>query len=372
LKIFLGCAEDSGEHLLREYLKHLMLLLPNAEFYCQGSSALKNDFPSIHLLFDRSLCNVMGFIEPLKRLPALIARQRALKQWIVQHEPILFIGIDAPDFFLSIEAFARKHGVYALHVVSPSVWAWRAGRIKTLEQSVHELHLLYAFEKNIYQGRSLSTQFIGHPLLPKNKPLKRTWPVKKLLLAPGSRTQEIKNHLPLLLQLAKKLKEQGYIESIVIAVTPGQQLLIDSYLKQDSIECMSLREALPLVQLALACSGTASLEIVAHGCPALIFYQVSSWKLFFLKFFVHTPYIGLPNILLQQSLIKEFVGPLQTMYNTILLCAQELCQERTYSSKAEHIVHSMTNLLEENAKPCLHTILTQLVSRVLMKQGAAV
>jgi lipid-A-disaccharide synthase len=372
MKIFLGCCERSGENLLRIYLNHLIKILPNAQFYCQAFSGLKKDFPNVEVLFDSELANIMGFIEPIKRLPQLILRREAIKKWIDQHKPALFIGFDAPDFLLSIEAYARKQGAYTIHVVSPSVWAWRKNRIKKIVTSMDELHCLYAFEEKYYAHTPLKTKFIGHPLLAQKAPQLRHWPIKKLLLAPGSRDHEIKNHLPFMLKIAQQLKDESVIQEIVVAAAKGKESIIKQYVASSEIQVETLNEALSCAQFALVCSGTASLEIVADGCPALILYQVPAWKLWCLKHMIHTPYIGLPNILTQQPLVKEFVGPLHTMYNSILTSLKLLSEHNEYQQHARNIQSVMSQLLKENDRPCLQTYLTQIVSQVSMKQAEAV
>jgi lipid-A-disaccharide synthase len=371
MNILLACAEQSGEQLLERYLSHLVELFPTATFYCQASKKFQETFPSVHILFDSELCSVMGFIEPLKRLPSLLARRKAFKKWILEHKPSLFIAFDAPDFFLSLEKFARLHGSYCIHVVSPSVWAWRPGRIKTVAQSANELHVLYHFEKKLYETTPLTVEFIGHPLLNDIISVERTWPVKNILLAPGSRIQEIQQHLPIMLRLAQRLQLEGYVSKLLIAIAPGKDDLVQSYLKdiECPIECLALKDALSQADFALVCSGTASLEIVAQGCPAVIMYNVSSWKLFLLKLIVHTKFIGLPNILLQHSLIQEFIGPLETMYDTLWGSVARLCQQKPYEELARSIRDRMTQLLQDNRQVSLKTILSESVSRVLMKDA---
>jgi lipid-A-disaccharide synthase len=235
-----------------------------------------------------------------------------------------------------------------------------------------ELHCLYAFEEKYYADTPLKTKFIGHPLLSKKAPQLRHWPIKQLLLAPGSRDHEIKNHLPFMLKIAQQLKDENLIDVIVIAVAIGKENIIKQYVGLVEVQIKTLNEALPFVQFALVCSGTASLEIVADGCPTFIFYQLAAWKLWCLKHIIHTPYIGLPNILAQQPLVKEFVGPLHTMYNSILTKFRILCEHNEYQQHAHNIQAVISELLKENDQPCLQTYLTQIVSQVSMKQAAAV
>lgn len=365
MKVFMGCAEESGEKLLKTYLIEIFKLIPDAQVYTQSSLKIKEMFPQVTVLFDRELCNVMGLVDPLKRLPALLKRRSNINNWIEKYSPDLVIGFDAPDFFLAIEAVAKRNNIYSLHVVSPSIWAWRPGRIKTILSSVHELHCLFSFEKKYYEGHDLSLEVIGHPFFKETKNnIERDH--GHLLLVPGSRVNEIKNHLPIFLKLARELKKNNLISKYSIAAAPGRdQLLLDLGAKSEDF--IDYKKGLSIAGFAIVCSGTATLEAFIACCPQFVVYHIPLWKKLLIKFLVKTPWIGLPNILMQSKIIDEFVGDVNKMYNRILERCQVVLSQKAYFDYSEKQIAAAHHLIKENQKICLFTIMKNLLSRVSMK-----
>ncbi|MBM4222418.1 MAG: hypothetical protein FJ161_01240 [Gammaproteobacteria bacterium] len=376
MKVLLLCGEASGENLLHEYLDCLLELHPTADFWCQTSLARwslqgyeKN--PRCHFLSDRAVCSVMGIIQPLWNARALLGRFFFLSKIIREKHFDLVIGFDNPDFLLHLEKIAKDSGSYVVHVVSPSaVWVWRPQRVYTIERNTHELHHLFKFEENLYlKTLSLKKVYIGHPLLRSITPVLRSKKlIKTLLLAPGSRAFEVRNHLPFFIRLAETLKRAGLIEHFIISVAPN--LSADLYPSQySSIFCYDWSAAIAESDFAFVCSGTATLEVAAHGCPSFIFYHVASWKKFLMSFVVQTKYVGLPNVLAQREICTEFIGPCnQDMFNSVMKSFEQV----NYTSYALTLYDSMKQILNDNKSICLQTVCAELLSRVLMKQGVDV
>lgn len=368
MNIVLICTEHSGENLLHNYLKILHQIYPQAHIYCQTSYERFceegwQSHPQIHFLADRSLCSVMGFIEPLKRLYPLWCRIRFLKEQIQKLKPHLVIGFDGPDFCLRIEAFAKKQGSYVIHVVSPSVWAWRPGRVFVVEKSAHELHHLFAFEKDCYAQTKLIVRHIGHPLIRKIELCRRDkMKPEILLLAAGSRTKEITVLLPLFIKWARSLLEKGLISSVVISRVSSKSelypLLTDRHMRYED----SFESAVAQADFAIACSGTATLEIAAQGCPLLVTYALSSWKKMLLSFFIQTPFIALPNILAQKEVIPEFLGDMDNLEAAILEKLQKSLSAEHYPSLCCDFYDTIKPIMEAEKQVCLRTLLESALS----------
>lgn len=371
MKIVLICTEHSGENLLHQYLGILHQIYPEAHIYCQTSYQrfCEEEWdlnPQIHFLADRSLCSVMGFIEPLKRLYPLWRRIQFLKKQIKNLKPELVIGFDGPDFCLRIEAFAKQQGSYVIHVVSPSVWAWRPGRVFVVEKSAHEIHHLFAFEKKCYIGTKLKVRHIGHPIIRQIESIPRTKnKPQTLLLAAGSRNKEISVLLPFFIKWAAFLLDKGLICSVVISRVIEKvdlyPILTDHRMSYED----SFEKAVMQADFAIACSGTATLEIAAHGCPLLVTYALSSWKKMLLSFFIQTPFIGLPNILAQKEVVPEFLGDMTILEAEILEKLQKSLSEEHYTSLCQAFYDTIKPVMDMEREVCLRTLLERTLLSLL-------
>ena len=162
LRIGIVAGEASGDILGADLIRALRRRHPDVEFEGVGGPLMLAE--SMHSLCDMDRLSVMGLVEPLKRLPELLRIRRHLKSHFVQWQPHLVIGIDSPDFTLNIEAYLRARGITTMHYVSPSVWAWRRGRIKTIARAVDHMLTLFPFEAEFYRDHGVPVTCVGHPL----------------------------------------------------------------------------------------------------------------------------------------------------------------------------------------------------------------
>ncbi len=375
MKIFLICTEYSGEQILEDYLDILKKIYPQSEFFCQMSWTkwIKKNYQlddRMHFIGDRSLCSVMGYVEPLKRLYPLWKRRNLIKKMINAQLPQMLFTFDGPDFSLNICQYAKDRNVYVTHVVAPSVWAWKSYRIGLLNHCSHELHYLFKFEKRYFQDTSLELRYIGHRCFLKKSPRLRQH-LKNLVLAPGSREQEIKTLLPFFAKLALELKSHGEVENIYLSVSPHiQKKVYEPYLQIFPV-ILSFEEALDVADFAFVCSGTASLEFFAHGCPHYIFYSIASWKVFFLSLFIKTPFIGLPNIVAQALVVPEFYGHLESRYHEIISRLKIDFFSEGYAYMATQLYNKAKEVYKDHEKICLQTAIEATVKQELMRRDEA-
>lgn len=316
VRIAMVAGETSGDILGAQVIKALKKRLPHLEFEgIGGPRMVEAGFSS---WFDMERLSVMGLFEPLKRLPELLSIRKQLKTHWLKHPPDLFVGIDAPDFNLNIEIALKAHGVPTAHLVCPTVWAWRKGRIKTIAKACDDLLCLFPFEPHSFEGTKVRAHFVGHPMvealqeLPSEPDIRSKFSVSDapvLALLPGSRRSEIELLLPTYLAAIKECKVS---HQIVIPASSGANYeLIQSMLDSFSIKARVVdggsREILKIAELAIVTSGTATLEAALLQCPMVIAYRMSPLSWFVIKRLIRTPFAGLPNIMLGRLVVPELI-----------------------------------------------------------------
>jgi lipid-A-disaccharide synthase len=273
-------------------------------------------------LFDMDRLSVMGLIEPLKRLPELLRMRRAIVRRYKQQRPRVYIGIDSPDFNTQIEYQLRRHGVKTVHYVSPSVWAWRQGRIHKIKKAVDLMLTLFPFEAKYYKSHDIPVCFVGHPLARQLSSSVGTDKSRQLLglderptlcVMPGSRAAEVALLSQVFLSSAKKLalkisnlqivipavNEQRYQQiKEVLSEYPGLEVKL---IKQQSQVAMAAADAV------LLASGTTALEAMLLKKPMVVAYRVGAITYALVAPFVKTPFISIPNLLANKMLVPEFI-----------------------------------------------------------------
>ena len=274
-------------------------------------------------MFPMERLSVMGFVEPLKRLPELLRIRAAVFAHFRDNPPDVFVGIDAPDFNLRLELKLRQAGVTTAHLVSPSVWAWRRGRIKKIKRAVDLMLCLFPFETAIYRQHGIPVRFVGHPLADEiglrpdqagaRAALGLAPEGRLLALLPGSRAAEVRLLAPLFLQAAQQLWQDHPQLSFVIPAANELRLaeleqLLEAYpglpvtlLAGQSAQAMAAADAV------LLASGTATLEAMLLKRPMVVAYRMGALSWFLVSRLVTTEYAALPNVLAGKALVPELI-----------------------------------------------------------------
>lgn len=313
--------EASGDLLGASVMQSLKRLFPSASFEGIGGAHMLAE--GFHSFYPLDRFSVMGFIEPIKRLPSLLRMRRFLLQRFLETPPDVFIGIDYPDFNLSIETILKKKQIKTVHLVSPSVWAWRKSRIKTIKKAVDLMLTLFPFETKIYEQHQVPVQCIGHPLADTIPMYSDKQAARQLLgldrqgkvvaLLPGSREQELKYLTQPFIETAKLLqKKEKNITFITAIAHPARQLQWDQYCQQSNFSEVrffhgNTQAVMAASDAILLASGTASLEALLVKRPTVIAYKLSPLVYTILKKCVNIPFIGLPNLLANRILMPEFI-----------------------------------------------------------------
>lgn len=316
----LVAGEPSGDLLGSFLLAALHQKLPLSTYGIGGAHMTAQGFCA-HWPIEKLA--VRGYIEALKHIREILTIRRTLRQQLLNHPPLAFIGIDAPDFNLSLECDLRRAGIPVIHFVSPSIWAWRANRIKKIAKAVDHMLCIFPFEKAIYDRANIPATYVGHPLAQQipltidqhtaRQQLELSNDDPVLAVLPGSRLSEIQLLAPTFFATMRLLKQaMPRIQFVVPIAVPS----LTNLLKQLSSNYTDLNihfyqgqshPAMAAADVVLLASGTATLETALHKKPMVIAYKVPWLTAQIMKRQGYLPYIGLPNILAGRFVVPELL-----------------------------------------------------------------
>jgi len=323
IRVALVAGEASGDLLGGHLLEALRERLPGIEAYGIGGPQMQS--AGLESWVPDGWFAVRGYIEVLKSLPKLLRVRRELRRRLLADPPDLFIGIDAPDFNLDLEAGLRNAGITTVHYVSPSIWAWRGERIHKIKRAVSKVLTLFPFEAPLYEKAGVPVAYVGHPLadeLPERpdreaarERMRLSSKQTVIALLPGSRQNEVRQMGELFVATAK----------LVAAQVPGAHFLVPLVSRQTRLifeEAIYHQkgEELPLTILfghahmamtaadaVLVASGTATLEAALLKRAMVITYRMPRLSAWIMKGKGYLPYVGLPNILAGEWVVPEIL-----------------------------------------------------------------
>ena len=334
MRIAIVAGEASGDILGSRLIESLKKYYPDASF--EGIAGKEMQQAGCNSLYSMERLSVMGFTEVISRLRELLKMRKSLIQGWIKNPPDLFVGIDAPDFNLKLEKALYQAGIPSVHYVSPSVWAWREGRVKKMIGSMDLMLTLFPFEVSFYQKHDISAEFVGHPLadeipLEVDSQAARTelnLPLDTTILAvlPGSRMGEIKRIAPDFLAALNKLHD---IHPDWVFVSPMINATIKNEfekLKQEISPHIPItyvdgqsRKVMVAADQILMASGTAVLEGMLVGRPMVAAYRVAPLTAKIIRLFrmIKSRYFTLPNNLANEYLVPELIQEQITADNVV-------------------------------------------------------
>jgi len=323
LTIGMVAGEASGDLLGAHLIAALQTHVPEARFVGIGGPKMQSC--GLDSLFPMERLAVRGYAEVLRHYPGLVWMRRRLRLALLAARPQLFIGVDAPDFNLGLEAGLKRAGVPVVHYVSPSVWAWRGGRMAAIGRSADHVLTLFPFEPALYRKAGIAATYVGHPLadlIPEQDQTAGTRaqlkiaPQRKVIaLLPGSRQSELRYMADTFIATAKLLAQQ--IDQplfLVPLVSRETREMFEAALYRAGAAELPLtilfghaRDALAAADVALVASGTATLEAALLKKPMVITYKMASASWLLMRRMGYQPYIGLPNILAGEFVVPELL-----------------------------------------------------------------
>lgn len=322
-RIAVVAGEASGDMLGAGLITALNAKWSGLEFY--GIAGPKMQAAGARSLYPMEKLSVRGYVEVLRSLREILAIRNGLRKHLLDQPPDLFVGIDAPDFNLGLEAKLKAAGIPTVHYVSPSIWAWRAERVPTIGRSVDRVLAMFPFEEPIYRKAGIPVDYVGHPLaddMPLEPDISDSRTQLRLgsdavpvALLPGSRMSELEMHADLFIDAAAEIhRARPEVRFFVPLGTRETREYFETrlYVKQARelpIQVLfgHARLALTAADAAIVASGTATLEAALARCPMVITYRLAplTYRLVMRKALL--PYFGLPNILAGEFIVPELL-----------------------------------------------------------------
>ena len=340
-------------------------------------------------LFSIEKLSVRGYVEVLTHLYGLLKLRRNLLKQLLAEKPDIFIGVDAPDFNFWLERKLKKHGIPTIHYVSPSIWAWRGGRMGKIKRAVSHVLTLFPFEPALYEAAGVPVTYIGHPLAdeiplkPSKTDARETLKIEqgKLVIAmlPGSRQSEVKQHADLLVKAAQIISKNNKnsqfggvkftsIKFLVPLITRETRQIFETAfynniahnqtnLSNDDSpdETLDLdilfghaHDAMEAADMVIVASGTATLEAALLKRPMVITYRMPTLSWWILKRMRYQPYVGLPNILAGKFLVPELLQDDSTPQN-LADTVTRLLNDAEYLKEIEQEFTTIHQALKQNS-----------------------
>ncbi len=346
VKFLVSAGEASGDMYAAGVVSRLADARPNASFY--GCAGPKLQQLGVAPVIDSASLAVVGLAEVLTHLPRIYGEFRNLVSYARSHRPDVALLTDSPDFNLRVARQLKKLEVPVHYLVAPQVWAWRQGRVKGIRELVDRLYCLFPFEEQWFQERGVNATYIGHPLanavrtsysrveffarhgLPENQ--------KTVVLLPGSRVGEASRHLPILLDAVQQLRKRFSLS--VLLATPGGGFRSEQTLKRfrEPLDGLSIKvlenetwDCIGHSDLALAASGTVTIEAAVLGTPMVTFYRVMPLSWYAGRSLIKSPFLTMVNLVAGRRIVPELIQNEMTAESITtaashLLSNDEACQ----------------------------------------------
>ncbi|MEP6584669.1 MAG: lipid-A-disaccharide synthase [Ginsengibacter sp.] len=318
MKYYIIAGEASGDLHGSNLIKEIKKLDATADIRCWGGDKMEAAGATVVKHY-RDLA-FMGFAEVVKNLTAILKNFKFCKQDILKYKPDIVILIDYPGFNLRMVKWTKENNLKNIFYISPQVWAWKESRVKAIKKYVDKMIVILPFEKKFYNKWNFEVEYVGHPLVQVVENFKTSHKEiaqkpDTIALLPGSRKQEIKTKLPLMLEATKNFPDNTFI----LAKAPGIE---DDFYKPflihfNNVEMVSDDTYSVLMQAtaALVTSGTATLETALFGVPEIVCYKAGAISYQIAKRLVKLKYISLVNLIMNKEVVKELIQEKLTPQN---------------------------------------------------------
>ncbi|MFZ9256847.1 MAG: lipid-A-disaccharide synthase [Burkholderiaceae bacterium] len=372
LTLALVAGEASGDLLASRLLSGLRPMLPEVRLHGIGGPAMAeygfvSDYPMEKLA-------VRGLFEVLSHYRELKALRDELREQLLMERPAIFVGVDAPDFNLDLEIQLKQAGIPTLHFVSPSVWAWRRGRIKKIGRAVSHLLVIFPFEEAIYNKAGIPVTYVGHPLAemipmdPDQDAARDALGIERdarvVTILPGSRLSELKHNTRVFLETAAMLKKRDPKVQFLMPMAGDTQRAFVEQIMTPDLKALPLQimtggshNAIAACDAALVASGTATLEVALFKKPMVISYRMNpaSWQV--LRLMAYQPWVGLPNIMAREFLVPELLQDRATPAGLSSALWAQLSNDQNRQRLRRRFVDLHHDLMRNTASQSAHAVM---------------
>lgn len=356
--------EASGDFLGAHLIRALRERVPQAAFV--GIGGPRMEAAGLESWYPMERLAVRGYVEVLRHLPRLFLMRRRLAQRLLAARPRLFIGVDAPDFNLSLERRLKRNGIPTVHYVSPSLWAWRGGRMKSIAASVDKMLVLFPFEEPLYRSVGVPVTFVGHPLADATGDTDLTEAAREQLrlppgrkaitLLPGSRQSELRYMARTFVRTAKLIAaRQPAVHFLVPLASRETRSIFEEAIYAAGATDLPMtvlfghaRDAIAAADVVLVASGTATLEAALARKPMVITYKMSGLTFRLMKRMRYLPWVGLPNIIAGAFIVPEILQDDATPENLAQAVLNSLNDPVVARRLHDHFEH-MRQILKKDA-----------------------
>ena len=317
-KIFILTGEPSGDKLASEVIKNLRKSKQDIEYLSVGGYHLKS--LGIKSIFNQKDITYIAFTDVLFNIFKIKRKINETVKKILDFSPDILFSVDSPDFTLRVSKIIKlkKPNIKTIHFIAPKVWAWREGRVKKMKSYLDHILLLFNFEKKYFDKEKLKNTFVGHPILDYtnqekieiNEVLKE----KIISIFPGSRSSELKAHLPILVNFVKKMNNKKLNYNYIFHATESSKDYLSRIVKKNNFENVDIisdekikKASIKKSIFAIVKSGTVSLEVCKNSIPSIIIYKMNFLNFFIAKLFLKIKFVNMINIINDKEIIPELL-----------------------------------------------------------------
>ena len=316
-RVLISAGEASGDLYAAALVEALRRRNPDLEFF--GCAGPRMQRAGVHAVVDAASISVVGLVEVVTHIPRIWREYRKLLRAATEQRPDIAILTDSPDFHLRLARRLKKLQIPVIWLIAPQVWAWRKGRLPMMRRTIDQLLCIFPFEPEFFVSNGMDAVYLGHPLTRMVKPsasraeLRRRYGIPDgvplVALLPGSRKGEVARHLPILLDTVDRIARASHepAPKFILAVPPG--LNLTERISGSSIQLQEGQtwDVLACSDLALAASGTVTIEASLLGTPMVTFYRVNNLSWYMGRRLVKVPFFSMVNLVAGRRIVPEFI-----------------------------------------------------------------
>ena len=316
-RVLISAGEASGDLYAAGLVEALRRRNPDLEFF--GCAGPRMQRAGVRAVVDAASLSVVGLVEVVTHIPRIWREYRKLLRAAIEQPPDIAILTDSPDFHLRLARRLKKLQIPVIYLVAPQVWAWRKGRLPLMRRTIDRLLCIFPFEPDFFVSNGIDAVYLGHPLTRLVKPsasrgeLRQRYGIPEgtplIALLPGSRKGEVERHLPILLDTANRIVKAAFKPAprFILAIPPGLNLTERIFGSSIQLQEGQTWDVLFCSDLALAASGTVTIEASLLGTPVITFYRVNNLSWWMGRHLVKVPFFSMVNLVAGRRIVPEFI-----------------------------------------------------------------